>query len=587
MYTTYIYSQENYEFLKPYECFKNHYLVNSDGSIVECNQVNGSGIYRDTFMSNRPDFQNNENERLSLQKISDIQFEMRGAITNFIFNKANEEIYIIPDPMGLSILFHYLTPKVSVITTNLAEMKKILSKMNIVLEKDEKFLMEVLSFGNGGLTSTPYKDVLSLNPYEFIYCNHNGYRIIKNRNLDDFIDSIENVSIEETIQQLENDIKRNLNIVSQYPANGKFISHLTGGFDSRLILSGILNQGLEDKFLFFCSGKDGTPDVDISKNLCRHYGLTFTEYSGYVLNKTPEKSSDPAQWALENTSGLSYSAHNHYDRNDNIVISGGLGGQVMSSNTIKNNPNTFDTFKELMSKIWPNTNTDSTRAIFQSKYVNELNKNYLSRISEGKKLGLQADALPDYFYQTIRARFYTGQISFYMSNSNPRFDALYSPKASLMGLKQDLITRQSNLIGISVMESLKPGLVNLPFYATKINEEYITLRGEISVEKFKGNKLKSFNNFPRTSVKYVKKDKENLNEFIKRANKLRATYWQVEQEQDAKDDLRKTLQNIPEYILNDYLNMNYINSLLNQEITDRVNLRKLHNLRNNLMWYYN
>lgn len=72
---------------------------------------------------------------------------------------------------------------------------------------------------------------------------------------------------------------------------------------------------------------------------------------------------------------------------------------------------------------------------------------------------------------------------------------------------------------------------------------------------------------------------------MQRANKLKATLWQVEDEEEAKEGLSKIIKNLPTELKSESLNITYIDDLVNSEIKNRIQLRRLHSLYRSFIWF--
>src|SRR5699024_6381992 len=129
--------------------------------------------YNNKFVSNRTDLQNLECNRLDEKEIESIQFEMRGSLTNYIVNREEKDIYIVPDPLGLSIVFYYLSPNLKIYSNSIKEIASILEKFEIKLNKNIEYFFESLVMGNGGMGHNPYKEIIALDPFNYIKIKKN------------------------------------------------------------------------------------------------------------------------------------------------------------------------------------------------------------------------------------------------------------------------------------------------------------------------------------------------------------------------------------------------------------------------------
>lgn len=584
MFTTYIQSTKKFRWLDEYHCFDNNYLINSDGSSVEKNQFNGSGVYEGEFVSNREDLQNKCETNLSNEDLNRVHFDIRGALTNYIVDRNSKKIFIIPDPIGMSIIYYYITPQLKIYSNSIKEIRRILSKCDIELTKEINYFFESLVMNNGGLGHTPFKEISAIKPFHYIIISENEIQVVENTEIVKYISKIYNPDYRDVISIAKNDIITNLKAVQNYKSNGVKISHLTGGFDSRLILSAILNQNMQDEFIFFCSGRDGTMDTDISKAICKEFGLTFTNYSGYELTKKLNSRIDGFLWSLDYTSGTNYGAHGNYKKRDNIILSGGLGLLYRSVYTLNNPPEYYTNYLQMVKEKWPSLDVNKD-TVFKEGFLDLFYKSFMNDVDDVQKYKIPDGSLFDFMHMRYRSRYFTGQVSFFLSATNPRFDVLYSLKSFLNILFLDLKTRKSNLIGLSLLEEFHPKMINYPFDSNKFNREYVELKGlPKTIEFISSEKLKTFENYHKPNLG-VSKINKNSREILARANKMKATLWQVEDEQEAKDGLSNIVNNLPQDFKINHLNVDYINKLINNEITNRVQLRRLHDLFRNFIWF--
>lgn len=585
MFTTYIQTKEKFKWLEEYHCFGDNYLINSDGSTIDKNQFNGSGVYEGEFVSVRKDLQNKCKTDLSIQDLDRIHFDIRGALTNFIVDRVNENIYIIPDPIGMSIIYYYITPKIKLYSNSIKEIKIILRKMDVEITKDINYFFEALVMNNGGLGHTPYKEINAIKPFHYIVVSHNNIQVIENAEIVEYISNIKKPDYNDIISIAKKDIQKNMEAVHRYKSKGIKISHLTGGFDSRLILSAILNVNFQDDFVFFCSGKDGTSDKDISKALCKEFDLTFTNYSGYELTKPLNSRIDGFLWSLDYTSGTNYEAHGNYEKRDNVILSGGLGLLYRSVYDLEKNSDQYDCYSQMIKAKWPILDSSDKDSIFNKDFADEFHNNFMSFVSDSQKYKIPDNSLFDFIHMRYRSRYFTGQISYFLSSTNPRFDVLYSIKSFLNILFLDQNVRKSNVIGLTLLDEFYPGLKNYPFDSNKFNKEYIDLKGAPDILEFESNnELKVYDDYNKPNFK-VSKPKRNSKELMERANKMKATLWQVEDEQEAKEGLSNIVKNLPDQLKSESLNMKYIDELINSDIKNRMQLRRLHNLYRSFIWF--
>lgn len=81
-------------------------------------------------------------------------------------------------------------------------------------------------------------------------------------------------SYEESLEQVR---RQSAQLISSLCENYTLSAHLTGGFDTRVVLGLLLSAGVEKKIAFSTDGFDDSPDVQVARMLAWHYGLNWTQ----------------------------------------------------------------------------------------------------------------------------------------------------------------------------------------------------------------------------------------------------------------------------------------------------------------------
>lgn len=577
MSTTVIYSKSQLQHFKNYQIMEKVYLLpNNNFNQLE---INGAGIFNSSFVSNETSLQDTK-VFINENNVEDIQINMRGSICLFTKSSDDKSFFIIPDPLGSAILFFYDTPKLKVFSNSINDIKKVLDELNIKIEKNILYQFETIATGNGGLFHSPYKDIISLKPFQYIYLDKDNCFIKNNSMLNDIINQAPNFSQDYLLDKLIEDVEKNIKLVSEVENKGIKITHLTGGFDSRLIFSAIYKLGYKKEYKYFCSGRKGSVDKDISISLARHFGLIHTDYSGYRASKVTNDYKEKILESLDFTGGMLSNINPYYEKDDNIILSGGYGELLRSFYGNNVSMDDYNSYTSLITKLWPTLKIDDNNSIFTKEFTKIFENKFSEIMREANEMGIPDENSLDYYYQRIRNRYFVGQISFLNSEFNPRFDPLYSPIFSIALLYQPKKLRISNYFGIEMMKYFNRDLIQLPFDTPRINSDYVSLMGIIPKKEFISNY--KFLHYKPMINNQPKIDKESLatKAHELRANKLQAWLWQVKEEDNAKRGLRNILVNIN----NQYLNIDYVNKITDKEITNRVDLRTLHLLYSNLLW---
>lgn len=546
-----------------------YHNINSDKDIA----FFGAGVIGKTFYSSQDSkytwevsFSNDP---------ENLQMNTRGSLCTFI--KFDKGIYIIPDPIARAMTFYYSSPGLFIVSNDINEVINSLKHFNIEPLRDYMYNLESIALPGPGYTQSPYKDIKTLEPFEYIEVSQDNFKISKNSKLFDLINYAKHATLNDAINHFKLDILNNIKAFSQYNVDGNRICQLTGGFDSRLVLAGLKHLNLESEWHYFCSGPKGTPDKDTFINLCKHYNLTSTNYNGIDITKFPETHTERLKWDLQFSGGMSLNIHRHMDGIGNVAMGGAYGENVRNNYNINLNFDNFISYDDFIDEMYPNIN----HKMFKPAFKNSFSNKFREKVLEFKSMGLPSESILDYFHISIQNRYHFGN---YISNTNkvlPRFDPLYNIHAMFISLFLPRNIRQQNIIGLRVMHELYKEMIELPFDKPKITPLYEEMYGVVNKKTFSNQYIYKTNNIKYTGTN--NRQTTQLQKNIDMANKLGVNYWQVAEMENAKEGVMNIIDTIPKSIKDMYLNTEYINEILKNPFKDRSTLRMLHNLYTNLL----
>ncbi|TDM34390.1 hypothetical protein [Macrococcoides canis] len=504
-----------------------------------------------------------------------LQMSTRGSLCTYV--KSELGFKIIPDPIARAMTFYYSSPGLFIVSNDIKDIIQSLKLFNIEPKRDYMYNLETIALPGPGYTQSPYKDIKTLEPFEYIEIFQNNFKVTKNKKLSDLIDYAKQATLDDAIDHLKSDIISNIDAFSNYKVVGDRICQLTGGFDSRLVLAGIKNLNRESEWLYFCSGPKGTPDKDTFVNLCKHYNLISTNYNGIDITNFPESHTERLKWDLEFSGGMSLNIHKYMDGIGNVAMGGAYGENVRNNYNININFDEYLSYDDFIDQMYPNIN----HKIFKSAFKTDFSNKFREKVIEYKSLGLPSDSILDYFHISIQNRYHFGN---YVSNTNkvlPRFDPLYNIHAMFISLFLPRNIRKQNIIGLRVMHALYKEMLELPFDKEKITPLYEEMYGKVNKKSFSNQYT-----YKTKNVKYTgtnNRQSTQLQKNIDTANKLGVNYWQVTEMENAREGVKNIIDSIPNEIKDMYLNTQYINEILNNPFKDRSNLRMLHNLYSSLL----
>lgn len=581
MFTTLIHSKKKLSDFDKYQVGDNTYIIPKYGEIFSEIEINGAGIINKKFVEHNKYY--NKNEILNeADNYEELQFNMKGSVC--LFTTKNNNSLILPDPLGGAVLYYYDSPAIKIFSNSVNEIKNVLSKLGIDVEVNFSYFLENIATGNGGLTESPYNNIYSIKQFHYVKIHQGNLTICLNKLVKEYIKKASTKSYNEILKNAYDEINENISIVSEYKQIGKKYAHLTGGFDSRLILGGILQSSNQEKYRFFCSGNKGTPDKDIFISLSKHFGLKQTNDSGQYILKYPRTFEEEVKWSLDFTSGSIKTINPNISKDGNIILSGGYGELLRSFYSRENIYSDFNSFNDIISSLWKNFNNSG---LFNKNFKNRFTEKFRDVLNEGLELGFPEESILDYYYIAIRNRYFVGQISFFSSVFNSRFDPLYSCSIAIDSLFIPQLERNNNFLGLDLLREFNDELISLPFDTPRVTDIYQKSRGENEIVNFADNF-----NINSEEITFVEKPKDfnrpvATNEDIKKANKMKARLWQVLEMKNNQKEMKQIIKEIPEAQINANFNKDTLNNIIYKDINNRVDLRTLSSLYSNFIWLKN
>lgn len=515
----------------------------------------------------------------------------------YLFDTKNNEVTICPDPLGACIIFMYEDKTHKILSTCISSLVYIADELGITLTKSETFQIQRIVFGNGGYNCTPFKEVSKNEPFEYIKISNN--QILNKRY--DVLDRLSRAySYVRGINSVIEDIASTVNAVAGSDISTK-IAHITGGFDSRLLLSAILHSSKTHEFYFFCSGPSGTLDRIIADAVTEKFGLNRTRAAG--LSAGPTKNiAEQLLGSLFYSQGIASTGPNgRENETDLLAVGGGYGGLLRS------------TFGSRMAHL---DGDASGREIFAAlePYYNHTE----SIISDGTLASLQRDLevewkklakyyapsteLGDALYLHIRNRFHFGFNAMQWSRIGARVDPLYSVDGYFLSLTSTRDVRESNIIGFDILNYFNDELINIPFDHQKFHGPHFSTARRFTVnqnmpkwasEHYVDLETPSHNDssiipavFHHIIKPQIQVTASDRKRDVESANKIGVNYWQISQMPPAQRLLKSMLQERPELDQKSGLRPDYVDFLAHSQLHKRKDIRNLYTVIGHLAWLF-
>lgn len=519
----------------------------------------------------------------------------RGAVAVYLEDLRQKEISVCPDPLGGAVVYIYEGRKLAAASADLRRLVQVLGDLGISLSKSWRFGIELLACGNGGVSQSPYREIRALRPFEYCVLQRGKLRVSGYQTQEQLQSSRDyETSIEGARAQIEQNVR-----VATESAPALVTSHLTGGFDSRLVLAALSSSDMAHAARFYCQGDAVLPDRQIAERVASTFDLLMTEHPGTVQAVAPSDIGGQLAWPLAHSNGvLTIGPHaGSRDGGHNRILSGGYGGTFRSTYDYRLQGKPRGNARpglELARGLWPSyLFGDSERSgLLSTEFLESFSDGIESVRRRGRALGVRDDALADFLYISTRSRYFIGHISRSWSQFTPRFDPLYSLEAVALALQLPLDMRSSNIIGFDLMRALDSRLLSMPFDVPKFSSDLARWRelvpespwprGESLVTRYDGRRPAKPESFDTGILNIPKPTSED----VERARQMNARAYQVSGRRAVQRELQELVLGLPKGARNFAFNARRLNALLTQPANRRVQVRALFNLFGVLTWYH-
>lgn len=517
---------------------------------------------------------------------------IKGALTIYVKDQFDNSIYILTDPFGSSIVYWWKQSGEVFSSSSLADLIAVLSSHGKSIKKSLVYSALLASSNNGGICSSPYEDIESIDQFCFLSFSTMGAQsreYTTAKNVFSIIDQSE-TSRRALRTLVITDIVNNIKAASRFNTSD-YICHLTGGMDSRTVLAALINSGCQGKYSLHCGGDPLNNDMIIARKLANLLELEICTYSGLHFDSLPESPAEDSRWSMHETSGVLRGPANVGLRESNaLVLSGGFGGLLRSSFgvtvPIEGNTNFsgIDVLKPMLGSLGPAS--PGAASVLNTDMI-DLTKSVIDKsVIKSQEFGIPNDALPEYLWFSFRSRYYVGEISRSLSKYVNRFDPLYTPWLLPLAWSYRREDRVNNYAHLDLLCDLNRTLAMIPFDKNRITDQYLKDRPEIGrlalPERMsdlvpgvaRARPLSSANNKMKISQEhYATARKVGLPP----ATVAYSSFYQTE--------ARRLVGEIGENVLSEAFNYRELCNLLERPLKWRPQYRAVRDLHDALAWY--
>ena len=416
----------------------------------------------------------------------DLMKNSTGSSTVHLFDHSSRDYYIMNDPLGGGQIYLFEQGSATFLGSELRSLIKVCISRGYTIEPDPRyFAAEILTYTQSYGSPSPYKNIRVIPRGDFLRIQKNGgieifSALPKTQVYSPFKNYFEGFEL------VKKDLLQNVELSSSKIYDYK-ISHLTAGFDSRLILSAMFSLGIQDEFLYYCI-KDSS-DWNLFHRLAGTLNLAICNIDGNKMGKGyhdnyfefVRTAARASQYTI--AEGLD----SRWQPANVLVYQGGYGEVARTFNSFAWDGDRTRV-SELAYSLWrwngfPACGEISS-SIWSANYVDNVISILASRIDEFLELDLSPDYFTNYLYAEGRNRIFIGARSYYAGAFRAQFDPIYSRYLLATTASLDFEKRKANFLGLDLMNSLYKPLLEYQFDKNWVSELYTKERGAVRSRDF-------------------------------------------------------------------------------------------------------
>jgi hypothetical protein len=361
---------------------------------------------------------------------------------------SNGSVTISSDPLGRYPIFVYNEADLFGISNNIFLLVDALGRAGRHVKKTLFLFAMYIAAGTGLDNATGYDDIHLLSPGAKVVIGPNGKVSVTTPAVSEWLYS--NRPYGELLDVATDEILQNIRAVAAAPYK-HHATDLTGGFDTRLLLAGILYLGLNEHFLFHTTNSYPNPDANtaalIRSRFSLRRGVNLMPPRLTVVSRFEEM-----RRTLGRLNGLMDMFYHvplsDQEANIDLVrMGGGLGGTVRDHY-----------MSGLQGAIWMLNNSSD---LLNKQTIDSLKDQTRDIGHRYLKDGIRPQHVGNALQLTGYSRYHYGP--YWRAEMPSRFLPLYSLAAIRAAMTLPDKERQAHRVGFDLMKRLCPELVTLPF----------------------------------------------------------------------------------------------------------------------------
>ena len=499
----------------------------------------------------------------------------------YVWHAASRRLVVLPDPIGGATVFVHEVDGVCVLSSDYGALISTLTELGLRPTKDLMYQVERTVVGSGGLWETSYTGGRRVPTFTHVVVDAAGLREVRYAAAPSLTEPL---SYFDGLSTVRSDVLASVEAIAAAPTDER-VAHLTGGFDSRLVLGAILETGLQDRFDFFCSGPPESPDRAVADGLARTFGLTRA-HSGGLMPVVVGSFVEQQQALLSYTAGLSNVGPTGLEPQRDIVAAGGGYGELLRSfytHAITGQGNApWEDGRGLLTAMLGSAPDEG----ILTAHAFGLIASRLSEVLTGiHGTGVPADFVGDVFYSDVRNRYHMGATTLYWSRVGARVNPLYTVAALPAARELTGLARRANVLGYDLLESFGRSLSQYPFDTDRSSPEYRRQRRARRGIPFGDGPLRWAPRRPSTAAPGPEITPERRELVLARAKAVNLIYWQSLHLESTQSAFGHVLEQVDLSDYTEVVNLSYLQELARTTSWTRGKVRHLYAASAMLTWY--
>lgn len=390
---------------------------------------------------------------------------IRGCAAMYGTTSGAQEAWILSDPLGGAVIYHYHVEGTDMISTSMTSLVRVASSLGLPLNKSALWFAELLASEAGGFSATSsIEEIQALPPQSFAVITRGRVEVQTYENAI----GAESNSLDSLFDRAVDEIRESAFAYGQIA--GERTAHLSAGADSRLSAAALVCAGVDNQFNFYCASNSVTREFEIAAKVATHMNLRMTNHSGLRVAIAPSSAFESTSAVLLGSQGMKHYGPFKSTLSSSGVILTGLYGELFRSFYSRRFANDRLSGELMLKAIWNSRLTDQRTGILRTEVIHSATRSIDAAILNARELGIREDAVGDYLYGTVRNRFFGAHTQMETSRYVKQGTVLYSPAGFEYALRMPVADRSSGRLMYDLFKVFSERSLEIPFDSRKFGD---------------------------------------------------------------------------------------------------------------------